>query len=493
MDTLPHALYTVAQVRHFDEVAINTFNIPGYELMKRAGAAAFATLLQQWPSCQTITVMTGLGNNGGDGFVVAKLAIEYGLSVRLLLLGDPSKIKNDAKSALDDYLAVGGRCDLLDSRASITPATDVIVDALFGTGLEREIVGVAEAAIAMMNAHHAPVIALDIASGIHSDTGKVMGCAVAADVTVSFIGLKQGLFTADGCTYSGEIFFDHLKVPAKVYAHEILSAIRLTPEKSNHLLPPRAANSHKGSFGHVLVVGGGAGMGGAVRMAGEAALRVGAGLVSVACDASHCSSIVSARPELMCHGITSASELQPLIDKASVIVVGPGLGLNEWAQTLLDVVLHSDKPKIVDADALTLLADLNHTSNNWVLTPHPGEAAILLQQNNAQIQGDRFASAEAIRQKFGGVAVLKGAGTIIRVVNKPFYVCDGGNPGMATAGMGDVLSGVIAGFIAQGLSNEEAAQLGVSLHAQAGDIASESGQRGLLATDLFPILRTLVG
>lgn len=258
-------------------------------------------------------------------------------------------------------------------------------------------------------------------------------------------------------------------------------------------LPARRPVAHKGDFGHVLVIGGDHGMSGALRLAGEAALRTGAGLVSAATRADHAASVSVARPELMSHGVESASALSPLLKRASVLAVGPGLGQGEWGRKLFSAVLESSLPMVVDADALNLLAAEPAHRNNWILTPHAGEAARLLGKTVVQVQADRVTSALALQQKYGGVVVLKGAGSLVVGAVGEISICNDGNPGMASGGMGDVLTGVIAGLLAQGSDLTVAAQQGVCLHAHAADLAAKEGQRGLLASDLFPYLRRLLG
>ncbi len=257
--------------------------------------------------------------------------------------------------------------------------------------------------------------------------------------------------------------------------------------------PKRARDAHKTDFGHVLVIGGDVGMGGAVRLSAEGALRVGAGLVSVATRSEHVALVSGSCPEIMCHGIEKASALSPLIEKASVIVLGPGLGKSKWSRQLFELVLAVDLPKVMDADALNLLSESPCHQHHWILTPHPGEAARLLQIDVETVQADRIESANALANRYGGVAVLKGAGTIVQMENELPSICPYGNPGMATAGMGDVLSGVIGGLLAQHFSLLSAAKIGVLLHAVAGDEAAKiNGERGLVATDLMPHLHRLV-
>lgn len=252
--------------------------------------------------------------------------------------------------------------------------------------------------------------------------------------------------------------------------------------------------AHKGDFGHVLVIGGDHGMGGAVRMCGEAALRVGAGLVSIATHEEHIALINAERPELMCHVVNGAADLLPLLTKATVIAVGPGLGKSDWSRELFQVVMNSSLPMVVDADGLNLLSESIQKNDNWILTPHVGEAARLLRCKSDEVQANRSAAVRQLQAKYSGIAVLKGEGTLIQTTESAVpFLCAAGNPGMATAGMGDVLTGVIAGLLAQHFSLSSAAKTGVLLHAMAGDLAAEkAGERGLIATDLMPYLRQLV-
>ncbi|AHK78432.1 carbohydrate kinase [Ectothiorhodospira haloalkaliphila] len=497
---LPIALYTAEQVRDMDRCAIQDHGIAGYTLMERAGAASLSVLRAQWPAAHVITVVCGPGNNGGDGYVVARLAQEAGLGVRVVAATDPKALKGDAARAWQDWQACG--TPLAADAAGALRGTDVIVDALLGTGLGRPVEGGMAELIEAMNASAVPVLALDIPSGLNADTGAVMGCAVEAQATVTFIGLKQGLFTGSGPEQCGRIHYSDLDVPAAVHQSQVPGAWR-RDEGTLRCLGPRRRGAHKGHFGHVLLVGGDAGMPGAVRLAAEAAARVGAGLVSVATHPAHAALIPMARPELMCHGIENVPDLDALLDRASVVAVGPGLGQGVWGRALWQRVSQWGGPLVVDADALNLLAAGPLRRDDWVLTPHPGEAGRLLGLDSARIQGDRPAAAALLGQRYGGTCVVKGAGTL---VHGPagLQICDAGNPGMASGGMGDVLTGVIAGLVAQALPEagmsqggalshlEAAATLGVCVHAAAADRAAVAGERGLLATDLLDALRFTV-
>jgi NAD(P)H-hydrate epimerase len=486
MQKLPHVLYRAQQVRELDRMAIEDLGIPGSTLMARAGKAAFELLRERWPRAHRITVVCGLGNNAGDGFVLAHLACESGLDARVMQLGDAAGVRGDALASLTAFIESGGISSGFAQEALNT--ADVLVDALLGTGLDREVSGEWKVAIEAMNASGIPILALDIPSGLAANSGHVLGAVIRAEATISFVGLKQGMFTGRAPDHCGAIFLDDLGVPSELFSSMSGSAMRINLDNLP-VLKPRSRTAHKGTNGHVLVIGGDYGMGGAVRMAGEAATRVGAGLVTIATRPEHVPGIYAARPELLCHGIENAGQMALLIEGANVIAVGPGLGRATWATELFTLVLDTHLPLVVDADALNLLAQEPVRRANWILTPHPGEAARLLGSSIAEVEADRFGAITALHKRYGGTIVLKGAGTLIWSGAGPISVCDRGNPGMASGGMGDVLTGVIAGLLAQGLELEAAACLGVCLHAAAGDRAAQEGERGMLASDLLPHLR----
>jgi NAD(P)H-hydrate epimerase len=487
---LPGRLYRAEQVRAMDRYAIEQLGIPGIELMRRAGAAAFAALRRRWPCARTLSVLCGAGNNGGDGYVLARLALEAGMDVRAYPLSPPDALQGDALAAFLEYREAGG--PVLDFVPVDFEGAEVLADGLLGTGLSRPVEGLYAEVIRGVQRFRGGVLALDIPSGLDADTGRVWGVAVKADVTVSFVGLKRGLFTGEGPEHCGERVFDGLSLPVEAQAGQAPSARLLPPWTQG--LPRRSRGGHKGHYGHVLVVGGAPGFCGAARMAAEAAARVGAGLVSVATHPEHAALLNAGRPELMCHGVAAAEGLRPLLARASVAAVGPGLGLGQagWGRVLFEAMLDSGLPLVVDADALNLLALSPMKREDWVLTPHPGEAARLLQTTTAAVQADRFAAVAALQARFGGTVLLKGAGTLIQGPGGVPAVCAQGNPGMASGGMGDVLTGVIAGLLAQGLGFTEAAEEGARLHGMAGDKAAGDGERGLLAGDLMPWLRQLV-
>lgn len=484
-------LYRADQVREMDRQAIQDHGIAGAVLMARAGQAAFTTLRQRWPGADNILVLAGTGNNAGDGFVIARLAHSAGLAVRVMFLADPQALKGDALTAAQDMQEAGIHGQWYDDEG--LDWADLVVDAMLGTGLSGEVREPFNQAIEALNKARCPVLAVDIPSGLSADTGQPQGLAVRAQLTISFIGRKQGLYLALGPEYCGERVFDALDVPSEVLATTpSLRTLALAHQLT--ALTPRQHSAHKGSFGHLLVVGGASGFGGAVRMAAEAALRCGSGLVSVATHPSHAAALTAQRPEIMCHPTADRSDLDELLERATLVVLGPGLGRGTWSRALWDRVMHCDRPLLLDADALNLLAEQPQHRDDWILTPHPGEAARLLGEDIASIEQDRMPAIAALTERYGGTVVLKGAGTLVQTGNQPPGLCPLGNPGMASGGMGDVLSGVIGSLAGQGLRPSQAATLGVCLHATAADHAAEKdGQRGLLATDLMPELRRLLG
>jgi ADP-dependent NAD(P)H-hydrate dehydratase / NAD(P)H-hydrate epimerase len=491
---LPSALYRAEQVRELDRYAIEELAIPGATLMERAGLAAFQALRRTWPAARRLSVVCGPGNNGGDGFVLARLAFAAGYTLRVGLLGDAAALRGDALAACERMRAAGLEAEAYTS--AILEGAEVIVDALFGTGLARDVQGAWAACITDMNASPAPIIAMDIPSGLHADTGQVLGVGVSSAVCVSFIGLKQGLFTGAARDCCACVIFDDLGVPASLYEHLPASAWRADMASLHGILGRRRRADHKGSFGHVLIIGGDAGFAGAARMAGEGAARSGAGLTSIATRAAHANVMASQRPELMCHGVEDAQSLAPLLARASVVTVGPGLGRGAWGREMLGAALTVPAPLIIDADGLNLLAESAPEQARGgqvrILTPHPGEAGRLLACPARQVEADRFAAARAIAERYQATVVLKGAGTLVCEVGGPTFVCAGGNPGMGSGGMGDVLSGIIAGLVAQGLDAALAARAGVIVHAAAADQAALDGERGMLAGDLMGPLRSLV-
>ncbi len=486
MEPLPRTLYKIAQVREFERRVIEDCGVSSLELMRLAGTEVFNSIRLQWPNAKSIAIFCGAGNNAGDGYVVASIALQANLTVKVYSLINPDHLVGDALTASQHYRNQLGIIVPFEDQA--IDNVDIIVDALLGTGLNRPVSGLFERAINKINHSRSFVVSIDSPSGLNADTGALMGCAVKADMTVTFIGLKQGLFTGQALEYCGELVYASLSLPCTVFKDILPSAFR----GINKIWGSRSRSAHKGTYGHVLIIGGDAGYSGAVKLAGEAALRLGAGLVSIATHQTHAAFLNVNRPELMCHGVASIQDLSLLINKATVVVIGPGLGQSAWAKDLFDFTLTTNKPLIIDADGLNLLAQSQKSNPNWVLTPHPGEAARLLNCTTTEIQHDRFTAVFSLQSKYNGVVVLKGAGTLI-ASDHECIVSTTGNPGMATGGMGDVLAGVIAGLVAQGESLIDASQYGVYGHGYAADMAVKyKGERGLLANDLMPHLRKWV-
>lgn len=482
---LPEQLYTAEQTRELDRIAIQEHNIKGLCLMERAGWVVFQNLKEYFPNAQNITVVCGIGNNAGDGYVIARLCAISGLNIKVFQIGDLSKLKGDALLAFQHWEAVGGKVDTFEN--IIFEELDIIVDAIFGTGLDRNVEGVWKETIEKLNLSQKPILAVDIPSGLNANNGAVQGISIRAHLTVTFIGLKAGLFTNQAVDYTGKIIFNDLQIPQAVYQQVSPFAKRIELKK----FPPRQKSSHKGTFGHVLIVGGEIGMSGAARLAGEAAARVGAGKVSIATRSIHSSFLNLQRPELMVHPIENIEDLRNLIDRCDVIAIGTGLGQHEWGQMMLSEVLKSNKPLILDADALNLLSKNPSFLENTIITPHPTEATRLLSKSTQEVQNNRFESAKQLFEQYQAICVLKGAGTII-CSEMGFSLCNAGNAGLASGGTGDVLTGIIAGLVAQGMDLISAAEQGVCLHANAADLAAQNGECGLLASDLFLHLKQLV-
>lgn len=485
-------LYGAAAVRELDRRLIQDAGMSGYGLMQQAAAACWRTLRDTWPAARRIAVVCGGGNNGGDGFEIARLAQAAGCRVQLLEVFDREPT-GDAAQARAAWCADGGACVPWGAAQGIDLNADVIVDAIFGTGLSRAPVDAAAAAIEQIDTLHwrgMGVLAVDVPSGLDVDHGAVPGACVAADVTVTFIGRKFGLHTGAGPDCAGRVVFDPLVAEAFPIARPAAQAGLLEAAALRAWLPPRRRGAHKGDHGHVLIVGGDHGMAGAVLMAARAALRAGAGLVTVATRSSHAATLVAAQPEVMFLAVEEVSALAPLLDKATAVAIGPGLGQSPWAQALWRAV--QDSPRlVVDADALNLLARAPVRNANWILTPHPGEAARLLACSTHEIQRDRAAALAALVARYGGFPILKGAGSLVWD-GRDVLVCPYGNPGMGVGGMGDVLTGIVAAFLAQRLAPPIAAAAGVLAHALAGDAAAAGEERGLLPTDLINHLRGVV-
>jgi len=485
----PTELFDIDAARRIDAQATAALGGDGYLLMQRAGQAAWQCALQHWPQARRIVVVCGPGNNGGDGYVFARHARQAGRQVCVLHLPEAAPRSGLAQRACTDYLAIGGQVEVT---VDCLQQAELIVDALYGIGFARA-PGVEDATlIEAINTAAAPVLALDVPSGVDALTGNVAGGAVRAERVLQFIVPHLGLHTGAALEHAAQRLLAPLQVPEDAFAGVAPSAHRWIRDALTQQLPRRRINTHKGESGHVLCVGGNHGSGGAVMLAAVAALRIGAGLVSVATRAPHLAPLLARCPEAMAHAVEDGSDFAPLLARASVIALGPGFGQDEWAAALWAAALASAKPLVLDADGLNLLAAGPRSLPQAILTPHPGEAARLLETDTGSIQRDRFSAAGALAARFQSVVVLKGAGTVVAAPGRCPRVINAGNPGMAVGGMGDLLTGVIAALCAQGLVAFDAASSGALLHALAGDAAASEGERGLLPRDLLPHLRALV-
>lgn len=481
-------LYDIASVRRIEARAVELCGGDGFTLMERAGTAAWRCLLAHWPRARYIVVACGPGNNGGDGYVLARHALASGRDVRVVHADGHAPRSALAVRAAAAYAAAGGTASVLRDGL---PGCDVVVDAVFGIGFDGRLDAAATAVFAAIADAGAPVLALDVPSGVDAASGHVPGAAVCADRTLQFIGEHAGLATGAALEHTGTLELAPLDVPAGAFDGVQPLAWRLRAAALGPLLPRRSRTAHKGASGHVLVAGGNLGMGGAAILAAAAALRAGAGMVSVATRRAHVAPLLARMPEAMAHDVDEPAGLARLAAAADVCAVGPGLGRDDWAGHVFAGSIAGGRTLVVDADALNLLAASPRSLPPCtVLTPHPGEAARLLGRQPSEVQRNRIASARELCARFGCVVVLKGAGTVVAAPGDATWIIDAGNPGMAVGGMGDALTGIIAALRAQGLSASEAAVAGALQHAVAGDrAASAGGERGLLPSDLIAALR----
>lgn len=468
-------LYSAEQSQQLDKLAIGSGHFPGILLMKRAAYRAFQTLKQHWPQAKKLYILCGSGNNGGDGLALAQYALLDGLEVEVALIGNPDHFKADALQVFNELQQLG--ITLNDFSESQLKKADLIVDALLGIGLSKTIDGKLSDIIRQVNTSEKPVLALDIPTGVNATTGQIHGCAIRADVTMSFITHKLGLYTGVGADYIGEKVVTDSDLPNELFTQIPSLADFHDLTYWQQRLPKRSIAAHKGSSGTSLLIGGNHSMAGAIQLAATAALRSGSGLVKVISQPEHLQSITQEQPELMTY---SADQLDELSKQATAIAIGPGLGLDAWAQTLFQKTIHqhlqNETPLVMDADALKLLAQnpkLRPTKPSWVLTPHPGEAAHMLGSTTQDIQNDRITAIRQLHEIYGGVIVLKGNGTLI-FDGEQLELCPLGNPGMAVGGMGDVLTGMIVGSLTQGMSLMDAACLGVYQHAAIADHVIQS-------------------
>ena len=484
-DSLPHSVWPAQALAQLEREGADALGITLYELMLRAGQAVYEHIRAHWPDAEHWLVLCGPGNNGGDGYVVARLAQAAGKQVTLLACEGSKPLPEEAETARSSWLEAGG--EIHAPHAVWPEKVDIIVDALLGTGISRAPGDPFSTLIDQANVHAAPVMAVDIPSGLSAATGNTPGSVMNATHTLSVIALKPGQLTGKARDCIGSLYLADLGLQGFLAAQQPPMA-RYDARFLSHWLTPRKPTSHKGDQGRLLLIGGDSGTAGAIRMSAEAALRTGSGLVRVLTHKDNILPILTARPEIMVDALTEA-RLDEAFAWADVIAIGPGLGQREWGKKALEKVKSTEKPMLWDADALNLLAISAEKRQNRIITPHPGEAARLLGVKTSEIESDRLQAARDLAKRYGGVAVLKGAGTIIASESGQMAFADVGNAGMASGGMGDVLTGIIASLMGQKLALFDAACAGCVVHGAAADtLAEQRGTRGMLASDLFDLL-----
>lgn len=502
-------ILNAAQMREADRFTIEDIGIPSLVLMENAGRQVVAAMESAYEARLNgrVAVLCGRGNNGGDGFVVARTLLQRGIDATVFVIGALSEVRGDARTNLDILGRLGVTVvEINDEQAwelhfsEISQCT-LIVDAIFGTGLKSGLTGMLETVVADVNASGIPVVAIDLPSGLAADTPHIVGDCIDAAMTVTLAAPKLPLVLPPGEAHAGDVVIADIGIP-----HEVIDGVEgrridlLTPEQLRELLEPRAADSHKGDFGRVTLVAGSRGKTGAAHLAAMAALRSGAGLVTVATPASCLPIVASMAPELMTEPLpeskqgclTGAAIARILEMRHDVIACGPGLGreagIGEFVRALIE---KTDAPLVLDADALTVLADdpgvlTGREDRDVIITPHPGEMARLVGASIEDVQANRIEVAADFAATHRVYVVLKGHRTIIATPDGTIYINPTGNAGLATAGTGDLLTGMVAAWLAQLLDAEAACRLAVFLHGAAGDLAeSDEGQVAMVATDVL--------
>tara|TARA_B100001175_G_scaffold121199_1_gene103164 strand:- start:122 stop:1636 length:1515 start_codon:yes stop_codon:yes gene_type:complete len=499
-------LYTASETRKIDNLAIKEKGISGYSLMQMAAEFTLDVILREFSPVEELIIFCSKGKNSGDGFLLGSFAKEFGLEVTIVMSNTSNVIKGVSRKAFEEMKDAKVKIISTKSVEKLKVSNKtVIVDALIGTGLKGNLRKNIKESILALNklGVKLPVLSLDIPSGVNPDTGDADDIAVYADITATFVAQKRGCFTSVGKKFSGEIIYSDLEIPKNLFSKITSTSYVVDYEDSISKVVYREQDAHKGHFGNVVIVGGDRGLGGAGLLSSRAAVYSGAGLTSLVTRPEHVSASLVSCPEVMVKGVDSGQDIEEHLVKPDVIAIGPGLGQSAWSEQMIQRVFWEaekrDVSVIMDADALNLLTKLKLSSNlpkRLILTPHPGEAARLLNTSVAVIESNRFSAAAKIQKKFNATVVLKGSGTVICHKSggtQKWGICDSGNPGMATGGMGDVLTGIIAGLLAQGLTLKEAAEAGVDIHAKAADQASlEFGEAGLTSSDVINELKYLL-
>jgi hydroxyethylthiazole kinase-like uncharacterized protein yjeF len=508
-------LVTASEMRELDRRAIQDLGIPSLVLMENAGRTTYQILRREFPGLQgEVAVVVGRGNNGGDGFVVARYLANAGLQVGVFLLGPRDRVSGDAQVNLEILAGLGVAVKEVLTEADLNPAlrrlgrAALIVDALLGTGLNSPVKGLMATLIERLNQLKVPVLAVDIPTGLSADSGEVLGVALKAEVTATYGWPKVGQVLPPGRDYVGRLWQVDISIPPS-----FVKGVRLELAEAadlRALLPPRAFASHKGSFGHLVVLAGSEGKTGAAAMTSEAALRAGAGLVTLGIAASLNDILEVKLTEAMTLPLPEAAGARALgaaartpivdfLDEKSTLAIGPGLGTHPETRELVCQLAHDlPQPMVIDADGINNLAGdtagLEGAAGPRILTPHPGEMARLVGLSVSAVQARRLDLARETAAKFGVILVLKGAQTVVAAPDGRASLNATGNPALASGGTGDVLTGLIGGFLAQGLAPWDAARLGVYLHGLAADyLVAQRGPRGLVAGDLLQILPEVLG
>jgi ADP-dependent NAD(P)H-hydrate dehydratase / NAD(P)H-hydrate epimerase len=507
------------QSRELDRLSREEYGVESYALMTRAGEAVAEALLRHWPdrTWQGVAVIAGRGNNGGDGFVAARRLAQQGVAVRVLLLTKSSELRGDAARACREFAERRGEIIEIQNARDLETLGEkppaAILDAVFGTGLNAEVSGLPRAAIELVNSLALPVVAVDIASGVSSDTGAIMGVGVKAALTVTFGFAKYGHVSYPGAELCGELEIADIGFARGAIADLAPSGLFVEEADVRPLLKRRSANTHKGTYGHLLIVAGSRGKSGAALLAARGALRAGAGLVTAAIPEPIAPIVAVGQAELMTEAIpardghfagsASCSALSSLLEGKSAIVAGPGIGVSDETKELVSWLITegaaADRPLLVDADALNSIAAIGAESVSQargpvVLTPHPGEMARLLGLNAAAVNADRISAARKLCERTRAWVLLKGARSVIASPSGELCVNSSGNPGMATAGMGDALAGILGTFLGQGMRPLDALVAGVFAHGYAADcVASRYAPFGYLTGDVIDELPRALG
>ena len=512
-------IVTNQQMRAIDQMAINDYKIPGIVLMENAGMAVVEEIHKDFDSQNEAVIVCGGGNNGGDGFVIARHLINRGFKVNLFVIGDPTRIQGDARINYEIMTKLKVDLRILKTEEDVTMLesalhlSDFAVDAIFGTGLKSEVHGVGESIICLMNQLSKFIYSVDIPSGINGDDGNVMGEAVYAHKTISFDSPKCGNIMFPGADYNGELVIKPIGIPREIHEKMNLNYHLIDAELVSDGIPRRARNSHKGTYGKAKVIAGSTGMAGAAILTCKSALRSGLGLLRLYIPESLNHIVKTSVPEVvtiplqeMRKGVIGITHIAGIIEDAAgsnVFTIGPGCGAtSELSEIVKRTIQSIEIPIVLDADALNVLAkDLSVLKNKMspiVLTPHMGEMSRLTGKTIEEIEDHPIYTAVEFAKEHGVFVVLKSARTVVATPEGHVYVNLNGNSGMATAGSGDVLTGIITGLIAQGIDPFKAAVTGVYIHGMTGDVvADEKGEHGLLAGDLIEklpyVIKEMIG